>query len=131
MTDIVERLRSVGRDYDFHENAYIFEAADEIERLRERISELELHCLTERTRTDARGRVWKLNDEGYSYLISKDEHRDIFLLRRKGYTFKAIGDLYQVTGGHARMLVSQHMTRRQSRVFRYLQIRNKRVGGNQ
>lgn len=34
MSDIVERLRSVGRDYDFHENAYIYEAANEIERLR-------------------------------------------------------------------------------------------------
>lgn len=32
--DIVERIRSVGRDYDFHENALIYEAADEIERLR-------------------------------------------------------------------------------------------------
>lgn len=34
MSDIVERLRSVGKDYDFHENAYIYEAANEIERLR-------------------------------------------------------------------------------------------------
>jgi hypothetical protein len=34
VSDIVERLRSVGRDYDFHENAYIYEAANEIERLR-------------------------------------------------------------------------------------------------
>ena len=34
MSDIVERLRSVGRDYDFHENAYVYEAANEIERLR-------------------------------------------------------------------------------------------------
>ena len=34
MSDIVERLRSVGKDYDFHDNAYIYEAADEIERLR-------------------------------------------------------------------------------------------------
>jgi hypothetical protein len=34
VSDIVERLRSVGRDYDFHENAYIYEAAAEIERLR-------------------------------------------------------------------------------------------------
>ncbi len=34
MSNIVERLRNVGRDYDFHENALIYEAADEIERLR-------------------------------------------------------------------------------------------------
>ena len=39
MSDIVERLRSVGRDYDFHENAYIYEAANEIERLREALRE--------------------------------------------------------------------------------------------
>ena len=75
-------------------------------------------------------RVWKLDEQGYRYLISKDEHRNIFMLRRKGSTFKAIGNLYQVTGGHARMLVRQYMIRRQSRVFRYLQIRNKRVGNN-
>jgi hypothetical protein len=35
MSDIVGRIRNVGRDYDFHENALIYEAADEIERLTE------------------------------------------------------------------------------------------------
>ena len=41
MSDIVESLRSVGKDYDFHENAYIYEAANEIERLRSRSETLE------------------------------------------------------------------------------------------
>jgi len=41
--DIVERLRSVGRDYDFHENAYIYEAADEIERLRAALQKIAQH----------------------------------------------------------------------------------------
>lgn len=40
MTDIVERLRGVGRDYDFHDNALVYEAAIEIERLREEIKDL-------------------------------------------------------------------------------------------
>ena len=31
--DLVKRLRAVGRDYDFHENALIYEAADRIEEL--------------------------------------------------------------------------------------------------
>lgn len=34
MTDIVKKLRDVGKDYDFHENALVYEAADEIESLR-------------------------------------------------------------------------------------------------
>jgi len=78
--------------------------------------------------TDNRERVWKVNEEGYRYLISRDEHRDIFMLRRKGSTFKAIGDLYQVSGSHARQLVGDYMRRRQSKVFRYLKNRNKRGG---
>ena len=44
MSDIVERLRSVGRDYDFHENAYIYEAADEIERLRKEKERADILC---------------------------------------------------------------------------------------
>ena len=47
--DIVERIRSVGRDYDFHENALIYEAADEIERLR--ASEAKLREALRRVRT--------------------------------------------------------------------------------
>jgi hypothetical protein len=43
VSDIVERLRSVGKDYDFHDNAYIYEAADEIERLRAVLKEIAEH----------------------------------------------------------------------------------------
>ena len=75
---------------------------------------------------DGRERVWKLDEDGYRYLISKDEHRDMFMLRRKGFTFKAIGDLYQVTGSHARTLVERHMRVRRARVFRYLKDKNNR-----
>lgn len=76
---------------------------------------------------DGRERVWKLDEDGYRYLISKDEHRDIFMLRRKKLTYKAIGDLYQVTGSHARTLVARHMRHRRAKVYRYLKIRNKRI----
>ena len=31
--DLVSHLREVGRDYDFHENALVYEAADRIEAL--------------------------------------------------------------------------------------------------
>ena len=31
--DLVKRLRDVGRDYDFHENALVYSAADRIEAL--------------------------------------------------------------------------------------------------
>jgi len=75
---------------------------------------------------DSRERVWKLDEDGYRYLISKDEHRDMFMLRRKGFTFKAIGDLYQVTGSHARTLVERHMRVRRARVSRYLKDKNNR-----
>jgi hypothetical protein len=50
VSDIVERLRSVGKDYDFHENAYIYEAANEIERLREaleKIAAMDEICVTD------------------------------------------------------------------------------------
>ncbi len=45
--DLVSHLREVGRDYDFHENALVYEAADrieaqaaEIKRLREALREV-------------------------------------------------------------------------------------------
>jgi hypothetical protein len=43
---IVERLRNVGRDYDFHENALIYEAAGKIERLLEHIAQQQLDIVT-------------------------------------------------------------------------------------
>lgn len=32
MTDLIQRLRGVGHDYDFHDNALIYEAADALEK---------------------------------------------------------------------------------------------------
>ena len=71
-------------------------------------------------------REWKINEDGHRYLISKDEHRDIFMLRRKKLTFKAIGEMYQVTGSHIRTLVAQYQRRRKLKVFRYLKLREER-----
>ena len=76
--------------------------------------------------TDNLVREWKINESGYRYLISKDEHRDIFMLRRKRLTFRAIGEMYQVTGSHIRTLVARYQRRRRSKVFRYLKSRENR-----
>ena len=43
---LVKRLRDVGEDYDFHENALIFDAAAAIEAQRERIERLEAEIET-------------------------------------------------------------------------------------
>ena len=39
--NLIERLKTVGKDYDFHDNALIYEAADEIERLERQVAQLE------------------------------------------------------------------------------------------
>jgi len=39
--DLAKQLREVGRDYDFHENALVYSAADRIEALEARVAELE------------------------------------------------------------------------------------------
>ena len=77
---------------------------------------------------DGRERVWKLNEYGFRCLILREEHREMFLLRRKELTYKAIGDLYQVSPNHARQLVERHMRIRRARVSRYLKDRNNRGG---
>ena len=76
--------------------------------------------------TDNLGRVWKLNKEGYRYLVSREEYRDIFLLRRKKITYKAIGNIYQVSYTRARQLFFKYMRLRRARVLRYLEIRKSR-----
>jgi len=76
--------------------------------------------------TDDFGRVWKLNEEGYRYLVSREEYRNIFLLRRKKITYKAIGNLYQVSYTRARQLFFKYMRLRRARVLRYLEIRKSR-----
>jgi hypothetical protein len=59
-------------------------------------------------------------------LILREEYRDMFMLRRKKLTYKAIGDIYHVHRNHARQLVMRYMRLRKGKVFRYLKIRNKR-----
>jgi hypothetical protein len=76
--------------------------------------------------TDNLGRVWKLNEEGYRYLVSREEYRNIFLLRRKKITYKAIGNLYQVSYTRARQLFFKYMRLRRAKVLRYLEIRKSR-----
>jgi len=76
--------------------------------------------------TDNLGRVWKLNEEGYRYLVSREEYRDIFLLRRKKITYKAIGNIYQVSYTRARQLFFKYMRLRRAKVLRYLEIRKSR-----
>jgi hypothetical protein len=75
---------------------------------------------------DGRGRVWKRNEDGFFCLILRAEYRDMFMLRRKKLTYKAIGDRYQVSRNHARQLVARHMRHRRVKVYRYLKIRNNR-----
>ena len=76
--------------------------------------------------TDDLGRTWKLNKEGYRYLVSREEYRNIFLLRRKNLTYRAIGDIYQVSYTRARQLFFKYMRLRRVRVLRYLEIRDNR-----
>jgi DNA-directed RNA polymerase sigma subunit (sigma70/sigma32) len=78
---------------------------------------------------DDLARVWKLHEEGYRYLVSREEYRNIFLLRRKKFTYKAIGDLYQVSHNRARQIFFKYMRLRRGRVLQYLKIRKSR--GNQ
>jgi hypothetical protein len=80
---------------------------------------------------EGRERVWKLNEYGFRCLILREEHRDMFMLRRKKLTYKAIGDLYQVSRNHARQLVERHMRHRRAKVHRYLKLRNKRINQNE
>ena len=80
---------------------------------------------------DGRERVWKLNEDGFRCLILRAEHRNMFMLRRKKLTYKAIGDIYQVSRNHARQLVERHMRHRRAKVYRYLKIRNKRINQNE
>lgn len=75
---------------------------------------------------DNLGRVWKLNEEGYRYLVSREEYRNIFLLRRKNLTYKEISNIYQVSYTRARQLFFKYMRLRRAKVLRYLEIRKSR-----
>jgi hypothetical protein len=71
-------------------------------------------------------REWKINEEGYRYMVSRDEYQDIFMLRRKMMTFKAIGKLYGVSGVQIRQILVQHRIRRKVKINRYLKLRANR-----
>ena len=76
--------------------------------------------------TDDLGRAWKLNKEGYRYLVSREEYRNIFLLRRKSLTYRTIGNIYHVSYTRARQLFFKYMRLRRAKVLRYLEIRKHR-----
>ncbi len=72
------------------------------------------------------GRVCNLNEDGFRYLILREKYRNIFLLRRKKLTYKAIGNIYQVSSTRARQLFFKYMRLRRAKVLRYLEIRKHR-----
>ena len=71
-------------------------------------------------------RKWKLNEDGYRYIVSRDEYPEIFMLRRKMMTFNAIGKLYGVSGCQIRQILAKHQRNRSTKVFSYLKLRAKR-----
>ena len=71
-------------------------------------------------------RKWKLHEDGYRYVVSRDEYRDIFMLRRKMMTLKAIGEMYGVSGCQIGAILAKHQRNRKVKVFRYLKLRANR-----
>lgn len=71
-------------------------------------------------------RKWKLHENGYRYMVSRDEYRDIFMLRRKMMTLKAIGKIYGVSGCQIGAILTKHQRYRGTKVFKYLKLRAKR-----
>jgi len=127
--DLVERLRESAVYWDncgFHVTAKRDrEAADRIEELDRKIS-IGIPRPAWTTVADKRGRFWKRNEDGYFCLVSRDEYRKIFLLRRKKLTYKAIGSIYQIHYGSARQLFLKYVRIRRAKVREYLEIRNNR-----
>lgn len=76
--------------------------------------------------TNEVAREWKINEEGYRYMVSRDEYRDIFMLRRKKMTLKAIGQMYGVSGCQIGAILAKHQRYRKTKVFKYLKFRAKR-----
>ena len=71
-------------------------------------------------------REWKISEDGYRYMVSRDEYRDIFMLRRKMMTLKAIGKMYGVSGCQIGAILAKHQRYRKTKVFKYLKFRAKR-----
>jgi len=76
--------------------------------------------------TDSRGRIWKRNEHGNLCIVLESEYRNIFLLRRKKLTYKAIGNIYQIHSNHVRKLFFRYMRRRRFKVLKYLRSRSDR-----
>ena len=76
--------------------------------------------------TDNRGRTWKRNEYGNFCIVLPSEYKNIFLLRRKKLTYKAIANIYQIHPNHVRQLFFRYMRRRRARVLRYLRFRSDR-----
>lgn len=127
--DLVERLRESAVYWDncgFHFTAKRDrEAADRLEELDREIS-IGIPRPGWTMVADKRGRFWKRNADGYFRLVSRDEYRKIFLLRRKKLTYKAIGSIYQIHYGSARQLFLKYVRLRRAKVREYLEIRNTR-----
>lgn len=75
---------------------------------------------------DDLGKLWNISEDGFRYLVSREKYRNIFLLRRKKLTYKAIGNIYQVSSTRARQLFFKYMRLRRAKVLRYLEIRKHR-----
>lgn len=75
---------------------------------------------------DDLGKLWNISEDGFRYLVSREKYRNIFLLRRKKLTYKAIGNIYQVSSTRARQLFFKYMRLRCAKVLRYLEIRKHR-----
>tara|TARA_R110000823_G_scaffold307666_1_gene430886 strand:+ start:21 stop:422 length:402 start_codon:yes stop_codon:yes gene_type:complete len=130
MTDeLVERLRrwafkfsGKGEQENLASDA-MSEAADYIEKLERKRS---IVSVSPPTMTDSRGRVWKRNEDGNFCLVSRDEYRKIFLMRRKKLTYREIGKAYQIHYGRARQLFFRYMRLRRAKVEEYLEVRSRR-----
>lgn len=129
--DLVERLRRWAfkfRGKGEQENLashVMSEAANHIEELERKFS-IGIPRPTWTTVADKRGRFWKRNEDGHFCLVSRDEYRKIFLLRRKKHTYREIGNVYQIHYGSARQLFLKYVRLRRTKVREYLEIRKGR-----
>ena len=76
--------------------------------------------------TDSRGRIWKRNEYGNLCIVLPSEYRNIFLLRRKKLTYKAIGNIYQIHHNQVRKIFFRYVRRRRFKVLEYLRSRSNR-----
>jgi hypothetical protein len=135
MDNLVRRLREVGGlDPAAELCSYAADRIEHLEAALKKISQHDLQAIAidalrpgERVpMTDSRGRMWKRNEDGNLCLVSQSEYRNLFLLRRKKLTYKAIGNVYRLSYNHVRNLLSRYTRLRRARVLEYLESRNRR-----